>query len=406
MASPHVAGAVALYLGLNSTSSTSPSNTQIAAAITSKATVNALNLNSPPTTTTNKLLNVSTYAPPLVVSTSPRMASLPPVSEDLDASPEVVSTRLPRSLIETRCTGRDSGGSPSTPPIASPPSVVSPPSGGSSSPAPSAGGGAVLEDEITVTQPPLVTNQVSGNGEFKVIDAAGNPIQLSAAGLTPNGLVVRGSGWQVESSGPLTANNTTLRPGQSITIRGNGLQRLTTTGVYILSKPTWVAAAVVSYENEFTATFLVPALAPGQHTLQINTVRQGQAPVSIAVGFTLAAETVSTSSSTSTSATKPAAANTKSIFVSFANKSAVLSATAKKRISSALASLGAVAPTISLTGYSANAASPASVKLAASRMRAINAYVNSIGFGQQVSFVPAKAARTPQAKGVLIRATG
>jgi hypothetical protein len=65
-----------------------------------------------------------------------------------------------------------------------------------------------------------------------------------------------------------------------------------------------------------------------------------------------------------------------------------------------------VAPTISLTGYSTNSASPASVKLAASRMRAISAYVNSIGFGQQVSFVPAKAARTPQAKGVLIRATG
>jgi hypothetical protein len=252
----------------------------------------------------------------------------------------------------------------------------------------------------------LVTNQVSGNGVFKVIDAAGNPLQLSAAGLTSNGLVVRGSGWQVESSGPLTANNTTLQPGQSITIRGSGLQRLTTAGVYILSQPTWVAAGIVRYENEFSTSFLVPALAPGQHTLQINTVRQGQAPVSIAVGFTLAAETVSTSSSSSTSATKPAAANTKSIFVPFANKSAVLSTPAKKRISSALTSLGAVAPTISLTGYAASSASPASVKLAASRMRAINAYVNSIGFGQQVSFVPAKAARTPQAKGVLIRATG
>jgi subtilisin family serine protease len=412
MASPHVAGAVALYLGLNSTSSSSPSNTQIASAITSKATVNALNLNSPPTSTVNKLLYVSTYATPLGVYTSPRMASLPPVSEDLDAPSEIVSTRLPRSLIETRCTGRDSGGSPSTPPSSSPPSGGGGGGGGgggSSSPEPSGGGGAALEDEITVTQPPLVTNQVSGNGEFKIIDAAGNPVQLSAAGLTPNGLVVRGSGWQVESSGPLTANNTTLQPGQSITIRGSGLQRLTTAGVYILSKPTWVAAGIVSYENEFSTSFLVPALAPGQHTLQINTVRQGQAPVSIAVGFTLAGETVSTSSSssssTSASATKPAAANTKSLFVSFANKSAVLSATAKKRISSALTSLGAVAPTISLTGFSTNSASPASVKLAASRMRAINAYVKAIGFGQQVSFVPAKAARTPQAKGVLIRAT-
>jgi hypothetical protein len=406
MASPHVAGAVALYLGLNSTSSSSPSNTQIAAAITGKAAVDRLNLNSPPTSTVNKLLNVSTYATPLGVYTSPRMASLPQLSEDLDAPAEMVNTRLPRSLIETRCTGRDSGGSPSTPPSSSPPSSGGG-GGGSSSPAPSdGGGGAALEDEITVTQPPLVTNQVSGNGEFKIIDASGNPVQLSAAGLTPNGLVVRGSGWQVESSGPLTANNTTLQPGQTITIRGSGLQRLTTAGVYILSEPTWVAAGIVSYENEFSTSFLVPALAPGQHTLQINTVRQGQAPVSIAVGFTLAAGTAPTSSSTSASETKTAASSTKSLFVPFANKSAVLSASAKKRISTALTSLGAVAPTISLTGYSTKSASPASVKLAASRMRAINAYVKAIGFGQQVRFVPVKAARTPQTRGVLIRATG
>ena len=359
MAAPHVAGAAAVYLALNPSSTAN----QVATALIESAsgnTLTSLGSGSP-----NKLLYVRTFSAPV---------------------PEQPSSAAPSSSPPS---GGGGGGG-----------------GGSSSPAPSGGGGAALEDEITVTQPPLVTNQVSGNGEFKIIDAAGKPVQLSAAGLTPNGLVVRGVGWQVESSGPLTANNTTLQPGQSITIRGSGLQRLTTTGVYILSQPTWVAAGIVSYENEFETSFLVPALAPGQHTLQINSVRQGQAPVSIAVGFTLAAGTVSTSSSTSASETKTSVTSTKSLFVPFASKSAVLSATAKKRISAALTSLGAAAPAISLTGFSTKSASPASVTLAAKRMRAINTYLKAIGFGQQVNFVPTKAARAPQTRGVLIRVAG
>jgi outer membrane protein OmpA-like peptidoglycan-associated protein len=72
-----------------------------------------------------------------------------------------------------------------------------------------------------------------------------------------------------------------------MTITGEGLQRLTTTGIYILSSPTWVGSAIVGYDNKFTANFMIPDLPAGNHSLQINMVRQGQLPVSIALGFTL-----------------------------------------------------------------------------------------------------------------------
>lgn len=401
MASPHVAGAVALYLGLHATTASSPTNTQVAAAITTKAT-GVVNTDSPPTTTTTRLLNVSTYAAPLGVYTSARSGFLTATQPASEPRPTAQITRVARSLIETRCTGRDSGGSPVTPPSNSPPGA-SPPSGGGGSSSPDTGGGgaAPADDEITVTQPPVVTNQVTGNGEFKVVDAAGRPVTLSAAGLTPAGLVVRGAGWEITSSGPLTATSTTLQPGQMMTIRGSGLQRLTTTGVYILSEPIWVGAGIVSYENEFTTSFMIPALPPGQHTLQINTVRQGQAPVSIAVGFTLAEGTMQTTAAAPAKTTSATA-----LFVPFAAKSARLTPTARKRIVTAMTELGATAPTISLVGYSTRSASPASVTLANARMRAIATYLRSAGFGANVTLVPTTAARTAQAKGVLVRAGG
>ena len=355
MSAPHVAGAVAVYLALNATHTSA----QVASALVESATPNkitSLGSGSP-----NKLLYARAFTAPADDSSSAPPSSAPPAAAPVPSS---------------------GGGS----------------SGGGSS-APGSGGGAVVDDEITVTQPPITTNQVRSNGEFKVVDAAGRPVTLSAAGLTPNGLVVSGSGWQIASSGPLTSTNTTLRPGQMMTIRGSGLQRLTTTGIYILSQPTWVGAGIVSYENEFQTSFMVPALPPGQHTLQINTVRQGQSPVSIAVGFTLEAGTVSTTSAESSAAAK-------SLFIPFAAKSAALTPTAKKRLVAAMTGLGVAAPSISLTGFSTASASAASVRLANSRMRAISTYLTSMGFGQSVSVTPAKAVRPAQARGVLLRANG
>jgi beta-glucosidase len=125
------------------------------------------------------------------------------------------------------------------------------------------------------------------------------------------------------------------------------------------------------------------------------------APVSIAVGFMLAEGTMQT---TATAPAKTTSAT--SLFVPFAAKSARLTPTARKRIVTAMTELGATAPTISLVGYSTRSASPASVTLANARMRAIATYLRSAGFGANVTLVPTTAARTAQAKGVLVRAGG
>ncbi len=355
MAAPHVAGAAAVYLSLNPTHT----STQVATALVESAstsTLSSLGAGSP-----NRLLYARSFTAP-----GPDDASTPPSGGGSSGS------------------GGGSGGG-----------------GGSSSTPDSGGGGAApADDEITVTEAPLIANQVAGNGEFKVVDAAGRPVALSAAGLTPNGIVVRGNGWEIQSSGPLTATNTTLQPGQTMTITGSGLQRLTTAGIYILSDPVWVGAGIVSYENEFKTSFMIPALPPGQHTLQINTVRQGQAPVSIAVGFTLGSAAVPAAAES-----QPPSA-TKSLFVPFAAKSAKLSATAKKRITAAMTDLGKSAPAISLVGYSTASASPASTRLARARMNAIATYLRAAGFGTNVTLVPTKAVRSAQARGVLVRATG
>jgi len=114
--------------------------------------------------------------------------------------------------------------------------------------------------------------------------------------------------------------------GQILTISGQGLQRLTTTGVYVLSEPTWVAAGTVSYENEFATNFMMPALPPGQHTLQINGVRQGGQPVSLAIGFELTAVTAAPSAEV--------LPNDRGEFITFRGKSSKLTAVTKRKLRS------------------------------------------------------------------------
>jgi subtilisin family serine protease len=158
-------------------------------------------------------------------------------------------------------------------------------SGGSD--APSSGGGAAASDEITKTEAAVTTNQVTAPGQFKILNAQGQPMQLRKAELTTGGFSIAGNDWEIAGSGALNSTNQTLTPGTRMTITGEGLQRLTTTGIYILSSPTWVGSAIVGYDNKFTANFMIPDLPAGNHSLQINMVRQGQLPVSIALGFTL-----------------------------------------------------------------------------------------------------------------------
>jgi hypothetical protein len=159
--------------------------------------------------------------------------------------------------------------------------------GGGSSSDTSGGGGAVADDEITPTQTPVTTNQVARPGEFQVLDSTGAPLQLRKAELTSQGFAIAGSNWEITGQGPLNSTDQSVAPGQRMTISGSGLQRLTTTGIYILSNPMWVGAGIVGYDGNFTASFMIPQLPPGNHTLQINMVRQGQLPVSVALGMNL-----------------------------------------------------------------------------------------------------------------------
>ncbi len=212
--------------------------------------------------------------------------------------------------------------------------------GGSSS---SAGGTAAAPDEITVTQPAMTTNQVHRAGEFRVVDALGAPVSLRSAALTPNGFAIEGSDWGVTGTGALNSTNQTLIPGDTITISGENLQRLTTVGVYILSEPTWVASGIVSYENEFTASFSVPALPPGEHTLQINVVRQGGVATSLAVGFILAGNPTATPNATGS-------VDFGNI-VAFKPGSSVLSKSAKTKLARTAASVQGANTTGSITAY-------------------------------------------------------
>ena len=150
MASPHVAGAVALYLGLNSVNSSSPTSSQVEEAIVGYAESDQLNLDNPGTTTANKLLNVTNYTVPFtyITSLTSRSAQLQPA---IDTQPR--AARVPRQLIEARCTSRDSGGNPAPPPSAPPPSSGGgggSGGGGSSDDGSKSGGGGGLNEVTTI----------------------------------------------------------------------------------------------------------------------------------------------------------------------------------------------------------------------------------------------------------------
>lgn len=201
-------------------------------------------------------------------------------------------------------------------------------------PAPSSSGGGAsaaapaptVEDEIQVTEPVDTANVVNRPGAVQARDAQGAPVALTEAGLTEDGFKFVGSDWQVSGTGALNSESTSVAVGQILTISGQGLQRLTTTGVYVLSEPTWVAAGTVSYENEFATNFMMPALPFGQHTLQINGVRQGGQPVSLAIGFELTAATGAPSAE--------ALPNDRGEFITFRDKSSKLTAVSKRKLRS------------------------------------------------------------------------
>lgn len=398
MASPHVAGAVALYLGLNSASASSPTNAQVQEAIVGYAETGRINLGSPPTSTANKLLNVTNYATPFSYTTAllTRSTSLAQPS-----SAPVASTRIPRQLIEARCTGRDSGGNPA-PPAAPPSSGGGGGSGGggsSSDDKPSGGGGGLADDEIQVTEPAKTTNQVDRPGAFQIVDSSGSPLALRQAGLTPQGFTIAGSNWEIEGSGALKAGQTQVAPGEIITIRGEGLQRLTTTGVYILSTPTWVGSGVVSYQNEFITSFMVPALPPGQHTLQINIVRQGQLPASIAIGFELSADSrgIGTPGISAPKASQDAAD-----FVTFKGTSTNVSKATRNKLTRLAQKFAGTEAQATIVAYTNAKGTAASKRRAETRGQKMSELLQSEGFTGSIQIVTEPGSTKAQSRGVLV----
>ena len=167
--------------------------------------------------------------------------------------------------------------------------------GGVFIPPPSSGGGGGGGGAgVKPTRPADTTNQVDSPGKLRIVDDEGSSVQLNRAELSDSGLVISGNDWSLRGSGPLTAASTEVPVGSSFSFTGDGLQRLTTVGIYILSEPTWVASGIVGYDGKFSTSFQMPALEPGQHTLQINAVLSDETPVSIGVGFNLTGSIVPT----------------------------------------------------------------------------------------------------------------
>ena len=262
-------------------------------------------------------------------------------------------------------------------------------SGGSSSSSDSSTGEAsTAPDEISVTESAVTSHQVSGAGEFSAIDATGAPVALRSAGLTPTGFVIEGSDWGVTGSGALNFTQQTLTTGDAITISGAGLQRLTTVGVYVLSEPTWVGGGIVSYENNFTTSFGIPALPPGQHTLQINIVLQGGVKNSLAIGFTSVGPSVATPQTPNT----VAPVNLGNI-VGFRSGSAKLSKPAKAKLAKMAALVEGANTTGSITAYYNKRGTAKSKRLAKERATSIEKYLAKMGVTESLN-VTSESGRT------------
>ena len=273
-----------------------------------------------------------------------------------------------------------SGYTYATPTPPAPPAPPAPSSGGGSSSSSSESAPAPVSDEITVTEPPVLTNQVSTPGAFSVVNGDGTPVALRAADLTPNGFTIAGSDWGVSGTGALNSANQTLTPGNVISLQGENLQRLTTVGIYILSNPTWVASAIVTYDNDFTTSFAVPALPAGEHTLQINVVRQGGAVNSLALGFTLAGSDAATPG-----APIPDSPTEMANLIVFKAGSATLTKTAKIRLKRMANSLEGNEARGTVTSFVNKRGTAPSTKLAAARTAAVKKYLKSQGLDATVS---------------------
>lgn len=340
MASPHVAGAAAMYLALNPTATAA----QVATALGASATENVVT--SPGTGSPNRLLYVAAF----------------------DGSSGGGS-------------GDDSGSS----------SGGGGGGGGAFIPVGGGGGGS---DSVADPAPPQLGNRATAPQEIRIVDLEGEPVRLGEAGFTQSGFRFAGDGWHMNGLGDLNSQNSALVPGASITFTGEGLERLTTVGIYVMSSPQWLASGVIGYDNKLLTSARIPNLEVGQHTLQVNLTPPGRSEISIAMGFTVSGAAPAESPTTPPAAKAPSES---ALLVSFRGTSTSLSAATKKKLRRIAAQARTSDANVHVVGFDATG----EPTLGSKRAQAISRYLQAQGLTQpEVTTRPARSAA--QAKSALI----
>jgi hypothetical protein len=144
----------------------------------------------------------------------------------------------------------------------------------------------------------------------------------------------------------------------------------------------------VSYENNFTTSFGIPALPPGQHTLQINIVLQGGVKNSLAIGFTSVGPSVATPQTPNT----VAPVNLGNI-VGFRSGSAKLSKPAKAKLAKMAALVEGANTTGSITAYYNKRGTAKSKSLAKERATSIEKYLAKMGVTKSLN-ITSESGRT------------
>lgn len=247
-------------------------------------------------------------------------------------------------------------------------------------------------------QPADATNQVEAPGQLRIVDDSGQAVQLNRAELSSTGLVIAGNDWSLNGNGPLTATSTEVAPGSSFSFSGDGLERLSTVGIYVLSEPTWVASGIVGFDGTFQTSFAMPALEPGQHTLQINAVLADETPVSIGVGFALTGTAVPVKEGPEVAPQATTAAE----FVTFKGNSTKLTAATRKKLRRLASTFSARDATGSVVAFSNAQETTASVRRAQRRADRINAYLQRAGLDGALSATTEPGSTAIQRRGAVI----
>jgi hypothetical protein len=265
-------------------------------------------------------------------------------------------------------------------------------------PASGGGGGGGGGADVKPTRPAVTSNQVDSPGQFRIIDDSGRGVRLNRAELSNTGLVIAGDEWSLSGSGPLTASSTDVAPGSMFTFAGEGLERLTTVGIYVLSEPTWVASGIVGFDGKFQTSFAMPALEPGQHTLQVNAVLADEIPISIGVGFTLTGTTVPAKEAASPALESNSAAD----FALFRGQSSALTKATRTKLTQLAQRFPTTESKVVIVAFTDSRGTPASKRRAQARAEKLQNFLQGAGFAGSIQIVTEPGSTNLQSRGALV----